>query len=145
MTTTLVDFVIRAFLSKRDRSTLDTIIKDQCNILQDGINGLALRTAECNDRGPEDWIHLTAHRLHQRAHLRLESQQQRAAERQSTSRTTEPGVLTNTSKPPPAPVASLPADQSSSPQRSASIHPWRRSFLKRLPDQSPSPPLLAKK
>ena len=105
---------------------------------------LALRTAECNDRGSEAWLDLTAHRLHQRAQLRMQRQQQRAAERQSTSPTTEPCVPPNTSKAPPAPLASVPADQPSSPHRPASTHPWRRPFLKRSPHPSSSPPLLAK-
>ncbi len=106
---------------------------------------LALRTAECNDRGPEAWLQLTAHRLHQRAQLRLERQKQRAAERQSSSRATEPGVLPTPSKSPPTPFVSVPAAQPSSPHRPASTHPWRRPFLKRLPHPPPSTPLLAKK
>jgi hypothetical protein len=106
---------------------------------------LALRNAECNDRGSEAWLHLTTHRLHQRAQLRMQRQQQRAAERQSTSRATEPRVLPTPSKAPPAPVASVPAAQPSSPHRPASTHPWRRPFLKRSPHPSSSPPLLAKK
>jgi hypothetical protein len=106
---------------------------------------LALRTAECNDRGPVAWLDLTAHRLHQRAQLRMQLQQQCAAERQSTAPTIEPGVPPTPSKAPPAPLASVPADQPSSPHHPASTHPWRRPFLKRSPHPSSSPPLLAKK
>ena len=105
---------------------------------------LALRTAECNDCGSEAWLDLTTHRLHQRTQLRMQRQQQRAAERQSISRTTEPGVLPHTSKAPPAPLAPVPAAQPSSPHRPASTHPWRRPFLKRSPHPSFPPPLLAK-
>jgi hypothetical protein len=96
---------------------------------------LALRTAECNDRGSEARLHLTA--------LRMQRQQQRAAERQSTSRATEPCVPPHTSKSPP--LASVSAAQPSSPHRPASTHPWRRPFLKRSPHPSSSPPLLEKK
>jgi hypothetical protein len=104
---------------------------------------LALRNVTCSDRWEEAWPQI----CQQLRHGARERRQQRRC-----TRATLAAALTNGSAPavpaPKPPHRDTPASQesaapmaipapTSSPHRPAADHPWRRSFLRRLPSRSP--------